>query len=131
MTSHSPFRGQTEKGDPSMKVNPAPCLLFNIACFAFLLLLVGGPVYAQGPFQHVIIIVQENRSVDNLFQDPVLMENGAEILPGYDVPGYTAGAASCEKGSTYLYPYSLLEACFDPDHLHATAFETSADVNGS
>ncbi|MGA8492692.1 MAG: hypothetical protein WB711_19880, partial [Terriglobales bacterium] len=29
--------------------------------------------------QHVVVIFQENRSTDNLFQDPVLVQRGADI----------------------------------------------------
>ena len=29
------------------------------------------------PIQHVIIVVQENRTPDNLFQDPTLIANGS------------------------------------------------------
>ncbi len=29
--------------------------------------------------QHVVVIIQENRSPDNLFQDPVLIQEGADI----------------------------------------------------
>ena len=29
--------------------------------------------------QHVVVIFQENRTPDNLFQDPVLVKNGADI----------------------------------------------------
>ncbi|MGB9031718.1 MAG: hypothetical protein WCC27_16475 [Acidobacteriaceae bacterium] len=31
------------------------------------------------PIQHVIIVVQENRTPDDLFQDPNLTNNGADI----------------------------------------------------
>jgi phospholipase C len=34
---------------------------------------------AAGKIQHVVIIFQENRSTDNLFQDPVLIKAGADI----------------------------------------------------
>lgn len=33
----------------------------------------------QGKIQHVVIIFQENRTPDNLFHDPVLIANGADI----------------------------------------------------
>jgi len=33
----------------------------------------------SSPITHVVIIFQENRSTDNLFQDPVLIRNGADI----------------------------------------------------
>ena len=32
-----------------------------------------------GKFQHIVIIFQENRSPDNLFHDPILMQAGADI----------------------------------------------------
>jgi hypothetical protein len=32
-----------------------------------------------GKIRHIVIIVQENRSPDNLFHDPVLMARGADI----------------------------------------------------
>jgi hypothetical protein len=47
-----------------------------------LLALVAGLASAQTyvtPIEHVIIIVQENRSTDNLFQDPILISRGADI----------------------------------------------------
>jgi phospholipase C len=33
----------------------------------------------SNPIQHIVIIFQENRTPDNLFQDPVLIKNGADI----------------------------------------------------
>jgi phospholipase C len=37
------------------------------------------PPPAASKIQHVVIIFQENRTPDNLFQDPVLIERGADI----------------------------------------------------
>jgi len=43
---------------------------------------------AVTPIQHIIIMVQENRSTDNLFQDPVLISRGADIAQsGLDSKG--------------------------------------------
>jgi phospholipase C len=43
----------------------------------------GGATFTGPPpaskIQHVVIIFQENRTPDNLFQDPVLIANGADI----------------------------------------------------
>ena len=39
----------------------------------------GGGGGGSGQIKHVVIIFQENRSVDNLFQDPVLISRGADI----------------------------------------------------
>jgi phospholipase C len=33
----------------------------------------------QGKLLHIVIVVQENRTPDNLFHDPVLMGRGADI----------------------------------------------------
>jgi phospholipase C len=37
------------------------------------------PATPQSKIQHVVVIFQENRSTDNLFQDPVLISRGADI----------------------------------------------------
>jgi hypothetical protein len=44
------------------------------------------------PIQHVLIIVQENRSPDNLFQDPVLMNNAADISKFSDAVAVSLGS---------------------------------------
>jgi len=50
------------------------------AILALLLAALIAPAPAQqGKIQHVVILFQENRSTDNLFQDPVLMAEGADI----------------------------------------------------
>jgi hypothetical protein len=58
------------------------------------------------PIQHVIIIVQENRSPDNLFQDPNLMNNGADISKFSDAVAVPLGS------------------CWDIGHSHGTATTT-------
>ncbi len=72
----------------------------------------------SGKIQHVVIIFQENRSTDNLFQDPVLIQRGADIQ-NY---GY-AGATKIP-----LTPVSLVTN-YDLDHGH-TAFLNACDWNG-
>jgi phospholipase C len=59
---------------------------FGFVAFAWLLLVsaawsqpAGGNSPGGPAIQHVIIIVQENRSTDNLFHDPKLMAKGADI----------------------------------------------------
>ena len=37
------------------------------------------PSDASAKIQHVVIIFQENRTPDNLFQDPNLISNGADV----------------------------------------------------
>ncbi|HXM19838.1 MAG TPA: alkaline phosphatase family protein [Terriglobales bacterium] len=71
-----------------------------------LLLAIGGVVHAQTfktPIQHVIIVVQENRTPDNLFQDPTLLSNGADIQKA---PSNAAGIA--------------LGSCWDIGHGHGS-----------
>lgn len=68
------------------------------------------------PFQHVIVIVQENRTPDNLFQDPILIQRGAHI----------AQSGSCHGTNITLTPWQL-DSCFDMSHAHVTGFEASYD----
>jgi phospholipase C len=56
----------------------------------------------QGKFQHVVIIVQENRTPDNLFHDPVLMAAGADIASsGVNSSGDTVELAPTPLGTHY------------------------------
>ena len=59
---------------------------------------------------HVVVIVMENRSVDNLFQ----------FLPGADT---ASSGPNSHGGTTALTPVSLL-APYDPDHSHITGYLT-------
>lgn len=69
------------------------------------------------PVQHVIIVVQENRTIDNLFQnDPNL--SGVHFSP----------TGKCGTQTITLTSYQL-DACFDASHEH-TAWETSYDNGG-
>jgi phospholipase C len=67
-------------------------------------------------FQHVVIIFQENRSTDNLFQDPVLVSRGADIV--------SSGVNS--QGQTITLAPIGLVTNFDLSHTHK-AFETMYD----
>ncbi|HXM21311.1 MAG TPA: alkaline phosphatase family protein [Terriglobales bacterium] len=72
--------------------------------------------YAQNTkFQHVVVIVQENRTPDNLFQDPLLIANGADIVPFGNSKGRRIR----------LQPVSLV-TCYDLDHAHG-AFKKMFD----
>jgi|HubBroStandDraft_6_1064221.scaffolds.fasta_scaffold22647_3 phospholipase C len=62
--------------------------------------------------QHIVVIFQENRSTDNLFQDPVLVKRGADIQ---------TPAHGWNKEGTLITPTAAsLGALFDPDHTHAS-----------
>jgi phospholipase C len=64
------------------------------------------------PIQHVIVVVQENRTPDNLFQDPVLIANGADIS--------TTGFYKDNNGQQVTVPLVPipLDSCFGPQHTH-------------
>ena len=66
--------------------------------------------------QHVIVVIQENRTPDNLF--------GGDIagLPNANLA--TSGA--CHANQITLYPWPL-DACFDPHHSHYPAWSEMWD----
>jgi phospholipase C len=70
-----------------------------------------------GKIQHVVVIVQENRTPDNLFHDPVLMARGADIA--------TSGLDS--SGSPVPLEPTPLGVDYDISHLHS-AFLTMYDA---
>ena len=60
------------------------------------------PTTLQGKFQHVVIIFQENRTPDNLFHDPVLIANGADIASsGVNSLGQTLPLTPTPLGINY------------------------------
>src|SRR5579863_6539884 len=76
----------------------------------------------QHPGQHVVIIFQENRSTDNLFQDPVLIGRGADIAQsGLDSLGNTITLSSIDLGTQGANP-----DFYDLSHSHP-AFEDMYD----
>jgi phospholipase C len=87
---------------------------------AGVLLSLNGCVGARSPqlqgIQHVVVIFQENRSPDNLFQDPVLISRGADIVQS----GLTS------TGQTIPLTQTDLTIAYDLDHSH-TAFEAMYD----
>jgi phospholipase C len=68
---------------------------------------VTGP--SSGKFQHVVVIVQENRTPDNLFQDPVLIKNGADI----------AQSGLNSQGQTITLQPGPLATIYDLSHEHS------------
>ena len=64
--------------------------------------------FAQNAIHHVVIIMQENRTPDNLFQDPVLIQRGADIASG----GYNS------KGDFIPLTPRPLNDYYDPRHMH-------------
>jgi phospholipase C len=69
------------------------------------------------PIQHVVIIFQENRTPDNLFRDPVLIQRGADIVAN----GLTS------TGQTIPLTEVHLATDYDLDHSHV-AFVQMCDL---
>ncbi|HEV2355957.1 MAG TPA: alkaline phosphatase family protein, partial [Puia sp.] len=90
------------------------CLLMLAA--GFMLENACGQGDASGKIKHVVIIFQENRTPDNLFHDPVLMQRGADIA--------SSGVNSLGQ-EIPLVPTSL-SADYDLGHSHQ-AFESMYD----
>jgi len=65
--------------------------------------------------QHVVIIFQENRSTDNLFQDPVLVSRGADIkTSGLNTAGQTVTLTPNDLGTAGTTPQD-----YDLGHAHS------------
>ena len=78
----------------------------------------GSTTPPPGKIQHVVVIFQENRSTDNLFQDPVLIKAGADIQNfGIDSHGNTIPLQEVD-----------LAAHYNPNHTHS-AFNDMCDLN--
>jgi phospholipase C len=67
-----------------------------------------------GVIQHVVVIFQENRTPDNLFHDPVLMSQGADIASsGLNSLGQTIPLRPIDLGTTGSNPQN-----YDLSHTH-------------
>jgi phospholipase C len=102
--------------------------LFCLAGFLLSLNGCGGskPVTVPPTGPHVVIIFQENRTPDTLFQDPVLMGRGADIQNyGVNSQGATIPLAQIDLGTTGANPQN-----YDLSHAHS-AFVDMCDLNAS
>jgi phospholipase C len=78
------------------------------------------------PIQHVVLIVQENRTTDNLFQDPNLIRAGADIQNyGVNSSGQTIPLSQIDLGTTGNNPDP-----YDIGHTHAD-FVSMCDLNSA
>jgi phospholipase C len=72
------------------------------------------PAPTPATIGHVVIIFQENRTPDNLFQDPVLIARGADIVStGLTSTGKTIPLAPIDLGTAGSNPQN-----YDLDHSH-------------
>ena len=69
---------------------------------------IGNQILA-GKFQHIVIIFQENRTPDNLFQDPTLIKAGADI----------ASSGRDSFGRTIKLTPTTLNTNYDLSHAHS------------
>jgi phospholipase C len=65
-------------------------------------------------FQHIVVIFQENRTPDNLFQDPVLINNGADIHNTANSFGTTIPLSPIDLGTAGANPQN-----YDLSHANA------------
>jgi phospholipase C len=76
--------------------------------------------------QHVVVIFQENRTPDNLFQDPKLIAAGADIASsGVNSSGQTIPLSEIDLGTNGSNPDN-----YDLSHAHS-AFVEMCDLNAS
>jgi len=83
------------------------------------------PPYPPGRIKHVVVIFQENRSPDNLFQDPVLYQpppagRGADIVQ----------SGKDHLGTTIQLHKTSLAVDYDPSHNHSS-FNKMCDLNSA
>jgi hypothetical protein len=91
-----------------------------IAKTLLLVFLAAISAYAQqGTIQHIIVVVQENRTPDNLFQDPNLIAAGADI-----VSIGTGGMCGTTPVPLTKRP---LSDCVNPNHNHNVGWLPSFD----
>jgi phospholipase C len=70
---------------------------------------------AAAVIEHIVIIFQENRSTDNLFQDPVLVSRGADIAnSGMNSLGQTIPLVPIDLGTAGSNPQN-----YDLSHAHS------------
>jgi phospholipase C len=73
------------------------------------------PLTMSAVIQHIVIIFQENRTPDNLFQDPVLISRGADIAnSGVNSLGQTIALSPIDLGTSGSNPQN-----YDLSHAHA------------
>jgi len=90
--------------------------LFTMVCGIMLLAFNGcsgsasqqHPPFSGGKIEHVVIIFQENRTPDNLFQDPVLISAGADI----------ANSGLNSSGQSIPLTAESLAVTYDLSHTH-------------
>src|SRR5208282_4633815 len=110
---------------PTSKEN---AMKLTVKGLLFLIALASTLALAQTPpIQHVIVVIQENRSPDNLFGSDAFA--GTHQLPNAHLSTYGLCEPIGYPGDTQitLTPFKL-DACFDPDHSHQPAWNNTWDA---
>jgi len=103
--------------------------LYALLVLGTVVLFAAAPAAAQAipafnlPFQHVIVIIQENRTPTNLFGADTALRSAGAHLPTtgkcLSISGTTSTVATITLTSAALDP------CFDPDHSHQPGWVTT------
>jgi phospholipase C len=121
-------KGQTNRSVLFLSISSLVAAAFVISC--------GGgrdggttvttPPPAPSKIQHIVVIFQENRTPDNLFQDSKLITAGADIVSsGVNSAGQTIPLSEIDLGTAGSNPDN-----YDLSHAH-TAFVEMCDLNPS
>lgn len=113
----------------SMKRNAIVCLVVLLICGTALLLSLDAcgnytvTPLSLGKIKHVVIVIQENRTPDNLFHDPILIARGADI----------ASSGRSSSGAVVPLTPSPLAVAYDLDHAHSgfLAMYQGGKMNGA
>jgi hypothetical protein len=96
----------------------------------FLIALASTLAFAQTPaIKHVIVIVQENRTPDNLFGSDAFDVHPQLPHAHLSQTGPCVSITHPPDESITLTPFRL-DACFDPNHSHADAWTPTWDAGG-
>ena len=117
---------------------------FGVLVSAIVLLAVGGtlvsfngcsgtssttvPPPSAGKIQHVVVIFQENRTPDNLFQGLCTANAGVPGCGTNSLQYDLVQSGTDSQGNTVPLQETDLGVTYDPDHSH-TAFEKMCDLN--
>jgi phospholipase C len=94
-----------------------------------LLVFLAGNVVSAQTVQHVIVVIQENRTPDNLFGSDLHNLSGRQLPNAHLV---STGKCKGMSQAVPLGPFELDAYCFDPDHGHGSWITTwDKNPNGS
>jgi phospholipase C len=111
-----------------------PALVLVVSALALCFSGCGDSFDASGKIQHIVVIVQENRTPDNLFHDPVLIANGADIVDsGLNSSGDSIPLKPTSLGVDYdlSHAHSAFVAMYNAGKMDGADHVTIACYNSS